>query len=457
MLRNFGKLLSGKALAGILSLCTLMMVTRSLGATGYGVLTLISGYTVLVGDLIALSGFHAVVRYGSEARAQGDHGRLVRLLRFAAGLELGFGAVAVAVAATLAPLVGPRLGWSTVAVSLAVPFSLAALAGVRATPQGVLQIAGRFDLIAWHQSVQPLVRLCGSALGWVLGWHLAGFLGVWLAAALAECASMWLLALWVLRRLRPEADGAARGRGAAGGVRGENDGLLRFIMAANVDQTLQDLAPNLTPLTVGWMLGPEAAGLFALSQRACNVLQQPAVLLGQAIFSTLAGQSARSEWGSLGRLVRRSVLIALAASVPLLAVFGLFGRPILHLLGGRGFSAKPELLMLLAGSRVLKLGAKPLSAGLVAIGKPGRSVRISVLTDLVLYPLLPLLLALTGLVGAGWHSLIQDAGAFALRAASFRRWLRRMPPGDSARQDPRAPCAESPPDQANVTELRHIS
>lgn len=95
MLRNFGKLLSGKALAGILSLCTLMMITRSLGATGYGVLTLISGYTVLVGDLIALSGFHAVVRYGSEARAQGDHGRLVRLLRFAAGLELGFGAVAV--------------------------------------------------------------------------------------------------------------------------------------------------------------------------------------------------------------------------------------------------------------------------------------------------------------------------------------------------------------------------
>ena len=139
------------------------------------------------------------------------------------------------------------------------------------TPLGLLQLRGRFDLIAVHHLVSPLVRLAGSLLVWLVGGGLIGFLAVWLVSALAEWASMWVLGLWQLHRM-------ALGVPFAGPVRGaisENEGLLPFIVATNVDITLRELAPRLVPLSIGWLLGPTAVGLYALAQRASVVLDNP--------------------------------------------------------------------------------------------------------------------------------------------------------------------------------------
>ena len=49
----------------------------------------------------------------------------------------------------------------------------------------------------------------------------------------------------------------------------------------------------------------------------------------------------------------------------------------------------------------------------------------------------------TGLIGAGWHSLLQDGVAFGLRAGAFRHWLRRMPPAEDAAPTPVEPAASA--------------
>ncbi|MEO6338605.1 MAG: lipopolysaccharide biosynthesis protein, partial [Caulobacteraceae bacterium] len=188
---NLAHLLSGKAAAGVISLIYLVVVARDLGSAGYGVLVLVHGYVTLIGGVVAFSGFHGVVRYGALALEAGNHPRMVRILRFMALLELACGVVAVLVAAALAPLVGPRLGWPPEAVRFAGPYSLAVLATVRATPQGVCQLAGRFDLIGLQQVVPPLVRLIGALVVLAIDGGLLGFLVAWLISALVETITMW--------------------------------------------------------------------------------------------------------------------------------------------------------------------------------------------------------------------------------------------------------------------------
>ena len=194
VLLNLSHLLGGKAGAGLMSLVYLVIATHRLGPRDYGILVLVSAYAGLIGVVIAFSGFHGVVRYGALARERGDTAELARIIRFMGLVELGCGAVAVLIAAAAVPWVGPRLGWSPEAQAFALPFSLGVLGTVRATPQGVLQIAGRFDLIGLHQLVNPLVRLIGSLLCLVMGGGLVAFLGVWLASLIVEGVSMWLLA-----------------------------------------------------------------------------------------------------------------------------------------------------------------------------------------------------------------------------------------------------------------------
>ncbi len=401
---NLGRLLGGKAAAGVLSLVYMVIAARALGRADYGVLILVHTYVMAVAGIVEFPGWHAVVRYGAETLARNDAPRLTRLMAYAGGVELAFGAVAVAAAAGLAPLVGPRLGWPPFAVAFALPYSFAALATVRATPAGYLQLTGRFDLLGAHSAVAPLIRLAGAALAAATHAGLRGFLIAWLVAALAECASMWALGL-----------AAARGRHSrhdlAGGIAGtpaENPGLWRFMWGANVDVTLSELSGRLTPLAIGALLGPAAAGLYAVAQRATAVIAQPAQLLGQAAYAELAHLTAAGgAEGGLRAVLSRSVGVALLAAAPVCLLLAVFGERLAVLIGGPGFAAASEIMIWLAVARAVQIAAPPMSAALNALGRPGLSVWANAVAAGAVLLVLPALAQGLGLAGAGVQALVQ--------------------------------------------------
>ena len=410
---NLGRLLGGKAGAGLLSLAYLAVAARALGPADYGVLILVHAYVMTVGGIIEFPGWHAVVRYGAQASAAGDAPRLTRLLVFAGLVEAAGGVLAVGVAAVLAPILGPKLGWSAEAMALATPYSLAVLASIRATPAGYLQLKGRFDLLGVHNLVAPAVRLAGSAVVIAVHAGLRGFLIAWLIAALAEWAAMWGLGAYVAWGKHARADlhsGLAQ-------VPRENAGLWRFMLAANLDVTVSELSGRLTPLAVGWILGPAAAGLYAVAQRATAVLAQPAQILGQAAYAELAGLAAAGDRGpAIRAAVIRAAGIALLAATPVCLVIALFGPRLAVLMAGAPFAAAGTLMLWLTLGRAVQLVAPPMTAALTALGRPDLSAAANFVSGLGLLLVLPPLLDWQGLTGAGLHAVIQAVVGVGLLA-----------------------------------------
>ena len=405
ILTNLAHLFGGKAAAGLMSLVYLVIVTHRLGAHDYGILVLLNSYAVLIGSVVAFSGFHGVVRYGTLALQARDPAAFAHLVRFMVLIEVSCGIVAIGIAAALAPVVGPLLGWSPHTIKLAMVFSLAVLGTVRATPQGILQVAGRFDLIGLHQALaSPGVRLVGSVIILLLGGGLQAFVLVWLASSLVEGATMWLLAWpsWNKLTSGQRLSGPTFGYGKRG------DGFGRFILITNFDITLRELAPNLAPLTVGYMLGPAATGLFTLAKKASVLLQQPGALLGQASYAVFADHSARGEFAALRTTTWRSVGLAFAVAVLLVALLQAFGSHFMLLFGGKSFAGGKELLVMLAVANGIALAAVPFTVSLTAIGKPQRSLIVGLVANLGLFPLLPLLLWKIGLDGAGVQAIMQS-------------------------------------------------
>lgn len=401
---NLGWLLGGKAAAGLISLAYMVIAARVLGPRDYGVLVLVHAYVLTVDGIINFPGWQAVVRYGVLPREQGRWRDLVRLLRFTASIELVVGALAVLVTAGLAPFIGARLGWTPVALALAVPYSLAALANVRSTPGGYLQLVRRFDLLGWHNAVSPLVRLAGAVLAWMMGFGLWGFLVTWLLAALAECLSMWALGFYVARRELP----GEKLIGPVGDMRRELPGLGRFMLAANADATFSQIAPQIAPLVVGWVLGPEAAGLYAIAHRATVVISQPAQILGQAAYSEFAklvSGSGASE--RLGRALAHSAGIATLAAIPVVLGLAFFSKQLAMLLGGSAFAAAGAVMLWLGPARMIQVVSPIASAALVAIGRPGLSIFTNFAVLMVALPFLPWLLRGWGLPGAGAYAMAQ--------------------------------------------------
>lgn len=400
---NLAKIMTGKAAAGLISLVYMMVAVRALGARDYGILILVHGYTVTVGGIIEFPGWQAVVRYGAQAVAGGDGDRMVRLLRLASLVELSCGMLAVAVAALLAPIIGVRLGWTPEAISFATPYSFAVLATIRSAPAGLLQLHGRFDLLGYHNLVSPSIRLLGALAAWLSGAGLIGFLVAWLVAALAEWASMWLLGWFVARRTLPR----MRLLGSARGAVQENPGITRFMIAANADVTLSELSHRVAPLIVGWIMGPVAAALYSVGQRGAVVIAQPSGNLGQAAYAELARLLATGAGGDQIRHVAiRTAAIAIAAALPIVILVAVFGTAIATLIGGKAFAEAGIVMLWLVSGRTILLAAPVASAALVAMGRPGLSMRANMACSLLLLPLLPVLMHQFGLSGAGAHAVL---------------------------------------------------
>jgi len=412
---NTLRLLSGKAGAGVISLVYIALAAHALGPRDYGVLVLVHTYVLAVGGIIEFPGWHAVVRYGAQALLAGDEPRLARLLKGAAALELACGVIAVVVAALLAPWIGAKLGWSPRAIELSLPYSLAVLATVRATAAGYLQVTGRFDLLGAHSLVPPLVRLIGAGIVWVGGWGLVGFLWAWLAAAVLEWAVMWIMAFATmsgsLRRLTLKAN--------LKGLRSENPGIVRFMLGANADVTFAELAARVTPLAIGWLGGPAAAGLFAIAQRATIVIAQPAQSLGQAAYAELAKLAAKGQTALVISTIARASGMTMAVAVPVCILFGLFGDTFARLMGGDGFAAAGGLMLWLAIARTLLLCGPPLSAALTALGRPSLSAAMNLAGSLALVLLLAIAIPTWGQGVIGPCIVVQAVLTMALLAGAL--------------------------------------
>ncbi len=401
---GLGLVLGGKAGAGLISLAYLFLATRFLGPAEYGVLVLVHAYVTTVCGVIEFPAWQAIVRYGAEAAAGDDRHRLGRLLRFGAVLELSAGLLAIASAFVLVPYVGPHLGWPPKAMAFAPFYALAVLGSVRSTPAGYLQLLGRFDLLGVHNLVQPVVRLGGCLLVIAMGWGLKSFLVVWMLAAVLEFAVMWAMGLWLAAREL----GPALRRPDAGRVTQENAGVWRFMLATNADVTLSEFAGRAAPLIVGWVLGPAAAGLLAVAQRATVIIAQPAQILGNTAYAELAHIVAAGQGGRpLRRTLMRVASIALLATVPVVLVVLAFPAFIVHSLAGSRFDAAAAPMVLLVLARAVALVAPACSSALAALGQPSRSVMANLFASLVFLGALPLLLERYGLMGAAYQALGQ--------------------------------------------------
>ena len=402
--RRLGLVLSGKAGAGVLSLGYLAIAARLLGPGDYGVLVLVHGYVTAVCALVEFPAWQAILRYGAQAQSEDAPHRLARLLRFSATIELTGGALAILAAALLAPIIGPKLGWSPTALAFAVPYSFALLGSIRSTPAGYLQLIGRFDLIGAHNLVMPAVRLGGALFVWFAGGGLGAFLTVWMAAAIAEFASLWLIGLWFARRRL----GPALRRPDPGSALADNPGIWRFLVASNADVTLSGLSGRLAPLAIGWIMGPAAAGFFAIASRATVLIAQPAQVLGTTAYAEFARLIADGKGGRpLRRALLRLLAIAFAVVIPLLALVVLYHSAIVRLLAGAAFSGAGGLMVMLLIARALAMAAPPTSAALSALGKPGWSMSANLAASLIFLPALIPLLQIFGLKGAAFQAIAQ--------------------------------------------------
>ena len=432
VMRNAAILIGGRVSNAVLGLGALGVAARGLGLSGFGVLVVVHAVAQAVADVARFQSWQTVLQYGAKPLAEGRLEDVQRVLRFTCLLDLISAVGGVAMGVVVAALIGPWMHWPANAAPAAMLYATSIGFMVAATPQGVLRLFGRYDLIAFESNLVSVIWLSGGF--WAATRHggLQDFLAVWWVGTFAAFAYMSIAAWVVLVR-----SGTLKGMSLRRGHLTHGfPGIWRFAFATNANCTLGLSFTHVSTLIVGALLNPAQAALWRVAKLVSEAVAAPAEMITSALYPEFARLGSAGENHTLGRLALRiGVTVGGLASV-LLIVTALFGSSALSLAMGEAFAAAAPVMTWLTAAAIVGIWALPLEPMLISTGHASAAVITRlVVSALYLVSLAPLV-GRMGVVGGG----VAAVGASILLGVGMMlgvmRWYRDPRSGMLARTQP---------------------
>lgn len=419
VLANTGMLLGGRSLNAVISLGYMALSARSLGVVDFGVLVLVNTFAQFISEVARFQSWQAVLHFGAAPLAEGRGADFQRVVRFGLALDAISALAGLAIGVGGVLLLGPRLGLPDDMRGAAALYALTILVMAPASQIGLLRLFDRFALLSVQAAISSLVRLVGSAVGFLIDAPIGVFLAVWAAGSLAGFIYVSAAAFIELRRR-----GLASGFAWSGPLTLGMPRAWRFAWATNASSSLEVAFTHVATLTVGAVAGAADAGLWRVARQIADAMAKPARLLIPALYPELAKLRAAGDARLMRRLAARVGLVGGGVATLLLFVALFAGETLLTLVMGAPFAAAANTMNWQVAAAVIGVWALPLEPMLVSMGWPGAVVRVRLIVAVVFLAALPPILRIYGLEGGG-AVLVGASVAMALGLLlSLRRALR---------------------------------
>jgi len=406
---NFGKVLRGRGIAGVLSVASIALAAHALPVEQFGLVILLHTYIKVVKGFLNFRTFEAIVRFGVPMQESADESGLKSLLRTSMMIDFSSSLLAALIGISAVPLAAQFLHWDEQLTSWAWFYGLILLSTCVNTSSGILRLYDRFDALGIQYTVQPLVRLILVCLAWLLEGDMFAFLLAWGIAYCTGNIYMFLRGMFELRHhLATPLFQGFRWREIF-----ERDREFWDFIGVIYWQTNLDLIPKqFSTLLAGNLLGPAAAGLFRLAREISTVLTRPAGLLRDVLFPDLT-RAWHSKDPKFRKLQFRTSLIA-GCSGLLIVVFAWFaGDAVLALVGKDYVPAKPLMVLLLFAAS-FEMASAPFRAAAYAMGKAAMLLRIHALGVGFYIVIFYMITGHVGLIGPGLASVATSILTFTL-------------------------------------------
>ena len=431
---NTGLMVGAKALAALLGLISLIIITRSLPITDVGIILFLHAYMLFFAEVTTFQSWQAVIRFGTHDVETKDTPALLRLLRFCIALDF-VGAMSAFILAVLGlvflnwllPLL-PALQSQTdlldidKIIKFGIPYATLILVHQEGCSTGIFRLFDKFKPLAIKELIQPIVRLIGVGLTLYFGWGLVGFIASWYAGSLFRFIALPIMAVFELKHRK-----LLRGLFSAfPRLKLKREGVWPFVWKANIDSSLASGTLHLPVLLVMPIFGAAYVSVYKIAEELAKLLSEGVLLLDRVIYPEYARMMARGQTKKIWRIVVKAAGMLLAGGLALSAVVALAGPPLINGILGPDYADAVGLSILLVLAAALMGVAAPLYPVFFAAGKPEQAI-FARGTGLLLYVVLVFVLShYIGRYGPGWAMLCANVVSVMVAALLAKRILERQ-------------------------------
>ena len=403
VIQNAGVLFVGQTGANVLNVVSVAVLTRALGAEGFGVFVLLMSYYEIVNRTFNLQTWEAFVKFGTDALHNNQQDRFVGFFKYCLLVDvLSMGA------ASLVAMIGARFFLAFVRIDqaqLPLAYVLAAslLFNAAEISTGVFRIFDLFVLQARIIFLNALIRLSLIAFVFVVAPSLKAFV---IATSASLAIAFLIKGTWAFKTLRDRVDWNLLRQVSIEWAEVRKTGMFRFIIFNNFTVLIRMLTRQLDVVILGRFFPKEAVGIYRLAVRICDVVGQLSQPVAQVLYPELTKMFAGGQLAKARHLTTR--MCGLLASIMLLgfAVYGLCGQSVITWVFGEQFRETYFVGLIYLLSVIIGFSVNPLSSVILARGLAGRAlVNMSVAT-VAFFGCLFVTVARFGSYGAAWSHAV---------------------------------------------------
>ena len=404
ILKNIGIIFSANVIVAILGLCTLVILTRSVGAAGLGVLALIEVYPRIIDQVIRFEPSQAVIRYGTKILDDDDKVGLIKLIKWATILDICGAAVAAILALTTLSFANFWLKLSPEEFHMAFLFSLTLFGFVSATSVSVMRLLSRFDLYAKTLVFSAFLRFIAAVVLWWIGAPFKAFF--WLIAI--DAVLQHILPFIVSWRLLLNRIDTPLTSVSLKGVLKENPGILRFIFNSNANVLSRNSTKQLDIFLLGGLIGHTEIGLYQIAKRVALSVLRISRPVQTVVFPKLSQLWERGEQDELVKLVWKFNLLLMSIGAPIVLFFVLWGDAFIIAVFGAEFKeARPLMTIQLAASTIF-MASSILNGALLSIGQDKQLLLVTLTSSAIFLIGILLFVPSFGIIAASWLTLVMN-------------------------------------------------
>src|SRR6476619_3174233 len=422
LLKNSSYLGGSKIVAALCGVATLAFAGRGLGVILFGALILITSYIKAVSGIAKFQSWQVIVRYGGHGIAHGDPEHFKIATGFAFALDMMSGIGGMIVGAVLLPFIGSWVGIPGEYLWLGMLYCTVLPIMSSATPDGVLRVLDRFDLISWSGTIQPISRAILAGAAFASGASFPVYVAIWYATDLAGNLYIWYLGVRELRRhgmlegIRPTLKPSAL------------EGAWRFAINVNLTTSVQAVWGPIGRLVVGGLLGPAGAALFRVASTLADSAQKPSDLLGKAFYPEVMRMDLTSKhpW----KLMLRGTAAVGAVALLAILIMLLGGKPLMQLIFGKAFLGAYAPLVILMAIPFIGIFSFPLTPMLYALGRSDAPLKAKLLGSAIFFVTIAPLSLAWDVVGAAIALVLANVvntGAMMIQLRGEHRRVRARP------------------------------
>jgi len=357
----------GKIATAASGLVTLAIVARYLGPGPFGVIALFRTVVTFVDLFANFNTWQAVIKYGTEAIADGRRTDVQRVIRLAFVIDAVTASVGAVVVVGLAFIVPDLFGWTAHESLLCAVYAMTLVTKVSGTSDGIFRICDAYRAQGIVGSLMAVVMTAIVAVAVAVGASFTGCVLALIAGEVLNNVVMTVTSFWVARKsgFGGWHQSSLRHLGAA------FPGIRHFLLATNAQLTVRTMQSELDMIAVGSMLGKASAGLFRLIKQLGTIPGRIFNPFESVLFTELARCSAARDYAGFRKLLRRTIGISGVGAFVIWLAAASLAEPLIHVVAGDEFIAAVPAFRIYLFAMILQVIGMPILRAMIALGRPG--------------------------------------------------------------------------------------